>query len=339
MDHRARVLSRGNGSLRAVVMFVGEAPGRLGADTSGIPFHGDTAGRNFEGLLEFSGLSRANTFVTNAVLCNPRDESGNNSPPTMTEVANCASFLREQVDLVDPKIVVALGAVALSALGLIQAHGKTLRSNVRTATAWYGRTLVPLYHPGQRAMIHRSLANQRSDYQFVAELASRRGLRPSASLKPSGAGVSAVARELMRARGRMTYFALHKLYYLAEYEFAKRYGRRLSGAYFVRQKDGPYCVDLQLGKLKQALPELQIDRTGHLQIDDRASDLFGPPANDPPREARETIQAVIARWGDLSNARLKMAVYLTRPMRHLLRRELREGLNLYNAAIDFLVDG
>src|ERR1700722_9261259 len=74
MSGSQRVLSRAAGQLDARVMFIGEAPGRLGADGSGIPFHGDKAGNNFEELLERVGLTRYAIFVTNAALCNPKDE-------------------------------------------------------------------------------------------------------------------------------------------------------------------------------------------------------------------------------------------------------------------------
>ena len=81
MEGSKRVLNRAAGALNATIMFIGEAPGRLGADASEIPFHGDKAGHNFEELLEGASLSRADIFVTNAVLCNPKDENGNNAPP------------------------------------------------------------------------------------------------------------------------------------------------------------------------------------------------------------------------------------------------------------------
>src|SRR6202012_1690379 len=81
MDERNRVLSAANGAYPSNLMFIGEAPGRLGADSTQIPFHGDKAGDNFERLLKQVGLSRYDCFVTNAVLCNPRDADGNNNPP------------------------------------------------------------------------------------------------------------------------------------------------------------------------------------------------------------------------------------------------------------------
>ena len=74
MYGRTRVLSEKNGNIDSKVIFIGEAPGRLGADRTGIPFYGDQAGKNFEWLLQFAGVTRQQVFITNAVLCNPRDE-------------------------------------------------------------------------------------------------------------------------------------------------------------------------------------------------------------------------------------------------------------------------
>src|SRR5438128_2012162 len=79
MNNSLRVLNHSVGSLNAKIMFIGEAPGRLGADDSGIPFHGDKSGHNFEELLEFANLNRGDLYITNSVLCNPKDEKGNNS--------------------------------------------------------------------------------------------------------------------------------------------------------------------------------------------------------------------------------------------------------------------
>ena len=109
MSDSARILSRSVGNLKSDIMFIGEAPGRLGADSSGIPFHGDMSGHNFEDLLSFSYIDRSKIYVTNAVLCNPKDEKGNNSTPINQEIKNCSSFLRQQIELINPKIIVTLG--------------------------------------------------------------------------------------------------------------------------------------------------------------------------------------------------------------------------------------
>lgn len=131
MTDSCRVLGRASGKLSTQLMFIGEAPGRLGADETAIPFHGDRAGENFERLIDQVGISRYDFFITNAVLCNPKDENGNNATPTKQEVTNCAGFLKRQLELVNPKIVVTLGNQALQALRLIEDHAVELASGVR----------------------------------------------------------------------------------------------------------------------------------------------------------------------------------------------------------------
>ena len=120
MLNSARVLSEAAGHLNADLMFIGEAPGRLGADQTLIPFHGDTSGHNFEDFLDFSGISRSDIYITNAALCNPKNEEGKNSTPKLSEIRNCSNFLKRQIHLVDPHIIVTLGGVALNALSEIE---------------------------------------------------------------------------------------------------------------------------------------------------------------------------------------------------------------------------
>jgi uracil-DNA glycosylase len=170
MEGRRRVLGRENGKVGARVMFVAEAPGRLGADRSGVPLSGDQTGRNFAALLEEAGIARGDIFVTNGVLCNPRDAKGNNAPPNVREIANCSRHLAETVRIVDPEFVVALGVVGLKALGLVSPHGAVLATDVGRALPWFGRVLVPLYHPGPRALIWRSMEMQKEDYRRLGEM-------------------------------------------------------------------------------------------------------------------------------------------------------------------------
>ncbi|MGE0874110.1 MAG: uracil-DNA glycosylase [Burkholderiales bacterium] len=338
MDGSARILSRAAGPLTASLMFVGEAPGRLGADSSGIPFHGDKAGHNFEELLEYAGLRRGDLFVTNAVLCNPKDQLGNNATPIGSEVRNCSTFLRTQIELVQPKIVVTLGSTALNALREIADHSLSLQRDVRTAYRWFGRMIVPLYHPGQRAMVHRSMANQRADYQFVAEQ-----LRRIKNPRKSGAGkpkldAMAVASALIEKLQRISYFALHKLFYLLEYESTRRLGRTLTSAFFIRQKDGPYCTDLHIQKLKKGIPRLQIqNKAGKLLLVAPSGCLFSSldDRETLSEELLTLIHEVAARYGALNDAELKSRVYLTNPMREILKAEKEHLLNLMNAPIDF----
>jgi uracil-DNA glycosylase family 4 len=156
------------------MMFVAEAPGRFGADRSGIPLHGDATGRNFEWLLSASGFRRSEVYVTNAVLCNPVDGGGRNAPPTTTEICNCAHFLRVQIEAVDPLLVVTLGAVALRAVGLIYRTALNLPSHHRKVVDLHGRLLVPLFHPSPRVMnTRRPRGEQLKDFEFARQVLDR----------------------------------------------------------------------------------------------------------------------------------------------------------------------
>src|SRR5258705_11717372 len=82
MVGRSAVLSELNGSIEAEVMFIGEAPGRKGADRTRVPFSGDQSGANFDRFLSSIGLAREQIFITSAALCNTRSQSGCNRSPT-----------------------------------------------------------------------------------------------------------------------------------------------------------------------------------------------------------------------------------------------------------------
>lgn len=339
MQDSERVLSTACGSLDATVMFIGEAPGRLGADDSQIPFHGDKSGHNFESLLEQVKLSRYDVFVTNSVLCNPRDSAGNNATPTSSEIANCAPFLAEQIEIVQPDVVVTLGTVALKGCNHVDPHKLTLREAVRTTNQWKNTTLIPIYHPGQRAMIHRSFANQLADYQFIVETISRKQSKKhrKTSFKKSSDKICSIVDHITQVKPNLSYFALHKLLFMAEVRHLETAGERLTSAYIVRQKDGPYCVELHPKKLAQGIPDLIFStfRSKLFVSRQNQSSLIGSHdlrSTLSPTELK-TINSVLKKYGDLSDGELKRAVYLTRPMRILLRKEKALRENLFNSPL------
>lgn len=169
MCERAAVFSEFNGPLDPRVMFIGEAPGRKGADRTRVPFSGDQSGKNFERFLASIDLKRSEIFITSAALCNPRAASGANRRPAASEIRNCSDFLRRSIELVDPRIVVTLGTVALEALKLVHYHEFTLKNDAGRIHRWNGRLLVPLYHPSPQVLItSRKEAAQLKDYQVVA---------------------------------------------------------------------------------------------------------------------------------------------------------------------------
>ena len=169
MCGREAVLSERNGSLRARAMFIGEAPGRQGGDRTRIPFYGDKSGQNFTRFIASIGLAREHIFITNAVLCNPRNSSGANRTPSQREVANCSGFLRRQIEIIDAPVIVTMGRVSLEALRRIEYHQFNLREAAGKVFRWSGRLLVPLYHPSPQVLAsHRREAAQLRDYRGVA---------------------------------------------------------------------------------------------------------------------------------------------------------------------------
>ena len=168
MCGRSAVLSKLNGSPEARVMFIGEAPGRKGADRTRVPFSGDQSGANLDRFLSSINLTRQEIFITSAALCNPRSESGANRKPTQKELANCSGFLRWTIEIVDPRVIVTLGSVALEALKRIQYHELNLKESAARIHSWDGRVLVPIYHPSPQVLAsHRREAEQLQDYQVV----------------------------------------------------------------------------------------------------------------------------------------------------------------------------
>lgn len=170
MCGRSAVLSELNGSTDARVMFIGEAPGRKGADRTRVPFSGDQSGVNLDRFLNSIHLKRVHIFITSAALCNPRTDSGANRKPTKKELTNCSDFLRRTIEIVNPRIVITLGSVALEALKRIHYHDLTLKDHAATLQQWNQRLLVPIYHPSPQVLAsHRREEQQLRDYQVVSE--------------------------------------------------------------------------------------------------------------------------------------------------------------------------
>ena len=124
-----KVLTTANGNINTQVLFIAEAPGRLGADRTGIPLYGDRTGNNFDILLGNIGWQRNQVFITNAILCNPKQENGNNGTPTCDEITNCSSYLEMVINLINPNVIVTLGITALKALELLSTDRKSTRLN------------------------------------------------------------------------------------------------------------------------------------------------------------------------------------------------------------------
>jgi len=167
MECRTKVFSENNGNIYSNVLFIAEAPGRLGADRTKIPLFGDQTGVNFQRLIDNIGWTRDKFFITNAVLCNPRDEKGNNTTPTKEHIANCSVYLQILIDIMKPEYIITLGQKALESLKTISFINVSLKDDVRKIISWNGYNLIPLYHTGPRAMVHRNYYNQLADFYWI----------------------------------------------------------------------------------------------------------------------------------------------------------------------------
>lgn len=166
---RTAVLSELNGSLSPKVFFLAEAPGRQGGNRTRKPFSGDKSGANFQILLDSIGLKREEIFITNSALCNPHTATGANRKPTRTEIKNCSGFLQKTIEIINPKIIVTLGGVALEALKMIEYHQFTLKLEAAKILDWNARILLPLYHPSPQVIAsHRRMHEQLADFKVLA---------------------------------------------------------------------------------------------------------------------------------------------------------------------------
>ena len=136
----------GVGDPCARVVFIGEAPGK-NEDLKGEPFVG-AAGQLLNELLAEAGLERSEVYIANVLKCRPPG----NRDPEASEIETCTPFLREQVRVISPTVLVTLGNFATkfvlkTDVGITRLHGKVQKA---------GRlTVLPIYHPAA-AMYDRS---------------------------------------------------------------------------------------------------------------------------------------------------------------------------------------
>jgi len=338
--NRKKVLSISNGNLESKVLFVAEAPGRLGADKTGIPLFGDRTGDNFDMLLGNIGWRREDIFITNAILCNPKQMNGNNGTPTSEEIANCSAYLEMVITLLNPDVIVTLGVTALMALDLLSSHGIKLRDGIAKVVPWRKAQLLPLYHPGPRAIIHRSLLKQRSDFMLLSKIIHPitgiigKKNKPRAKapyLVPREAStMQQMARVLLDMGGRMTYFKMTKLMYLIDLFSIKRFGHSLASNIYLRQVDGPWPPDLD--KQLETMQNYEVRRffIGRIpMVAPGPSPRFKVELDD---DILELVTEVFRTYGAMSNRDIKIAVYRTDPMRFILQEESK-GYKMLNKPV------
>jgi uracil-DNA glycosylase len=135
----ARHIVFGEGNPDADVMFIGEAPGAV-EDETGRPFVGP-AGRLLTDIIEKGmGLKRSDVYIANIAKCRPPG----NRDPFPEEIRECIGFLQEQIRVVEPKVIVALGKIAAQTLLATETPISALRG---TFAQYQGVKVMPTYHP------------------------------------------------------------------------------------------------------------------------------------------------------------------------------------------------
>lgn len=156
----------GTGTDRPEILFVGEAPGE-DEDLQGKPFVG-RAGELLTRMIEAMGFRREEVFIANVLKCRPP----NNRTPLPEEMACCLPFLREQIAILKPRVIVALGNTAIQGLlgqvgGITRLHGQWLK--------FEGMDLMPTFHP---AYLLRNPPAKHDAWKDLQAVLARLGRKP-----------------------------------------------------------------------------------------------------------------------------------------------------------------
>lgn len=132
----------GNGNADSKIVFIGEAPGKS-EDQQGVPFVG-AAGKFLSEMLETIKMKREDIYITNIVKYRPP----NNRDPEPSEKESCAPWLYEELNLIEPKLIIFLGRHSMNdffpELKISAVHGKLIHKKFKHIKTEY---FLPLYHP------------------------------------------------------------------------------------------------------------------------------------------------------------------------------------------------
>lgn len=163
----------GVGNIHAALMFVGEAPG-MDEDAQGEPFVGK-AGQLLTRIIQTMGLRREDVYIANILKCRPDTpgQTSGNRRPTATEMATCLPYLLEQIEIIRPRVIVALGATAVEGL-----FGKAPAGITRTRGTWLNFQdipVMPTYHPAY-LLRNQALTEKRKVWEDMLAVMEKLGL-------------------------------------------------------------------------------------------------------------------------------------------------------------------
>lgn len=163
----------GVGNLHARILFVGEAPG-ADEDEQGEPFVG-RAGELLTKIIQAMGLTRSDVYIANILKCRPDTpgQTSGNRKPTPTEIGTCIPWLQEQIDLIQPEVMVALGVSAME--GLLGKSEVNISRQRGSWTSYRGIPLMPTYHPAY-LLRNQSLSEKRKVWEDMLLVMERANL-------------------------------------------------------------------------------------------------------------------------------------------------------------------
>ena len=152
----------GRGLSNPPIMFIGEGPGAE-EDTQGEPFVG-RAGRLLTKMISTIGIESADVYITNIVKCRPPD----NRNPTPAEISCCLPIIKQQIEILNPKLIVTLGNIPTKTLipdlpGITKARGK-----IKQYEKW---TVLPTFHPSYLLRNRSAMPQAWEDFKKITEFA------------------------------------------------------------------------------------------------------------------------------------------------------------------------
>ena len=149
----------GKGKFDADVIFVGEAPGK-NEDIHGEPFVG-AAGKRLDMILEDTGINREDVYITNIVKCSPP----NNRVPSKKEEAACNDFIKQEIEIINPKIICIMGNTAYGTL----LDGKEITKNHGKIVEKDGRKFFVTFHPAATIYNQKLVDELKNDFRKLAD--------------------------------------------------------------------------------------------------------------------------------------------------------------------------
>lgn len=164
----------GFGSNNSRILILGEAPGAK-EDDLGKPFVGKS-GQLLDRALEYAGIQRHELYITNSVKCRPKIGRA----PKVVEIKKCSNYLKEELTLVNPRLIVPMGNAAIKSVGHILGINLGRVTEVQGSFLYFnGNYLAPQFHPAAILRDPKKMEKFKDNFRKVASLADDLQVRDS----------------------------------------------------------------------------------------------------------------------------------------------------------------